>query len=730
MSNQPFPFYKQLDVKDCGPSCIKMVCKFYGKNYDLEKLRKLSSVNREGVSLLGISDAFEDLGFRTMGVDISYEQLKQSNFPLIVHWRNRHFVIVYKIANKKNEDLVYVADPACGKIEYKRNEFLEGWLNESKREKGICLLIEPGLDFYKDEHENESKSMSFLYSYIKPYHKYIIQLLLGLVVGSVIQLIFPFLTQSVIDVGIVNNDLSFISLVLLAQLVLFASQISVDFIRSWILLHISTRINISLISDFLIKLMKLPLGFFDVKMIGDLMQRINDHNRIESFLTTSTLQVIFAFVNFIVFGFVLLLYNTKIFIVFFLGSLLYGLWVIIFMKKRRILDYKKFDQMADNQSALVHLINGIQEIKLNNCEKQKRWEWENIQAKLFKVNLKSLALEQYQQIGGFFLNQIKNIIITFLAANYVIKGYLTLGMMLAIQYIIGQLNSPIEHMISFIRNAQDAKISLERLKEIHLLKNEEDKNLKQEVLPNSQSISLSNLFFGYDGMSSRYVLKNINIKINEGSVTAIVGNSGSGKTTLIKLILGFYSPNRGTVKIDDIDLSNIKSQAWRSEIGAVLQDGYIFPDTIENNIAISEGTINKENLKTAVKVANIQEFIESLPLKYKTKIGVDGIGLSQGQKQRLLIARAIYKNPSFLIFDEATNALDAKNERLIMNNLNEFFKGRTVIVVAHRLSTVRNANQIVVLKEGEIIEIGNHKDLVDNKGEYFELVRNQLELDN
>ncbi len=739
-----FPFYKQLDAKDCGPACLRMIAKHYGKNYSLQTLREKSFITREGVSLLGISDAAEAIGMRTMGVSISYEKLiEETPLPCIAHWKQKHFIVIYKIAKKKTllsfrrgsgGEVIYVADPAHGLIKYTKQEFLDNWLSTKKQgeNKGTCLLLEPTPDFYKQDDEKLNKSnFKFLFSYLKPHKKFITQLLLGMLLGSLLQLIFPFLTQSIVDIGISNQNLGFIYLVLIAQLVLFISRMSVDFIRNWILLHISTRINISLISDFLIKMMKLPIGFFDTKMIGDIMQRIGDHTRIQSFLTTSTLNILFSMVNLVIFGIVLAIYSMKIFSVFLIGSTLYIIWIYLFMKKRRTLDFKRFAQLSDNQSTLIQLIQGMPEIKLNNCEKQKRWDWEKIQAKLFKVNVKSLSLEQYQQVGSVFLNETKNIIITFLAAALVIDGSITLGMMLAVQYIIGQLNSPIVQMINFLHSTQDAKISLERLGEIHNKEDEESPDKEKiTIIPENKNINIANLSFQYEGPHSEFVLKNLEMNIPESKVTAIVGSSGSGKTTLIKLILGFYPPTKGDIKIGDIRLNNISNRLWRQKCGAVMQDGYIFSDSIAKNIAVIDEIIDKEKLLNAVKVANIQDFIESLPLGYNTKIGADGHGLSQGQKQRILIARAVYKDPELLFFDEATNSLDAQNEKVIMNNLEKFFKGRTVVIVAHRLSTVKNADQIVVLEKGNIIEKGTHKDLTQKKGAYYNLVKNQLELGN
>lgn len=724
-----FPLYYQLDAMDCGPTCLRMIAKHYGKSYSVQVLRERSSITREGVSLLGISDAADSIGLKNVGARIGFEQLKNDvPLPCIAHWKQKHFVVVYKIKN----DQIWVADPARGHITYTRDEFLNGWIGTRANDEdmGLCLLLEPTPDFYtfRDEKQNRN-SFRFLLSYLKPYKKYMTQLILGLLLGSLFLLIFPFLTQAVVDIGINNNDLGFITLVLVAQLILFVSITSVEVIRSWILLHLSTRINISLISDFLIKLMKLPIGFFDSKLIGDLLQRIGDQSRIENFLTTSTLNILFSAINLIVFSVVLLIYSWQVFLVFLLGTLIYFLWIQLFMQKRRKLDYLRFEQRSRNQSKLIELINGIQEIKLNNCEKQKRWEWESIQAKLFRVNLKTLSLSQTQDQGAAFIMRLVTILVTFLAARLVINGEITLGAMLAITYIIGQLNGPIDQLLGFLQTAQDAKISLERFGEIHHEKNEEDTDAEQITeLPHNKSISINQLAFQYEGPRSPYVLRDIDLEIPEGKTTAIVGTSGSGKTTLMKLVLGFFNPVEGDISIGNAKLKNISGSFWRGKCGVVMQDGFIFSDSIAKNIAVGEEFIDKTRLYQAVDMACIREFIEELPLGYNTKIGQEGIGLSQGQKQRILIARAIYKQPEYLFFDEATNALDAQNERKVNENIGAISKGKTTVIIAHRLSTVKKADQIVVLDKGRIIERGTHTALIKEKGKYYELVKEQLEL--
>ncbi|WP_396179460.1 peptidase domain-containing ABC transporter [Flavobacterium sp.] len=792
MRKKSFPFYRQPDSKDCGPTCLKIIAKHYGRVLNIQTLRQLSETTREGSNLLNLSDAAESLGFRTLGVKLSLEKLLEAPLPCILHWNANHYVVLYTVekkrrfagswmrgegkkgshptSNTQHPATFCISDPAFGLLEYSQEEFLKRWIGNNADEntqEGIALLIEPTPKFFspsdsygnsrgegarKGKGEDEQTyGFSFLSRYVWQYKSFVVQLIIGLLAGSILQLIFPFLTQSVVDVGIQNQNIHFIYMVLAAQLFLFFGKTALELIRSWIILHLSTRINISLISDFFIKLMNLPISYFDVRMTGDIMQRINDHHRIERILTTSSLSVLFSVINMFIMGGVLAYYNLKIFAVFFVGSFLYFLWVILFLKRREVLDYKRFSEVSQEQSKVIELINGMQEIKLHNAEKQKRWGWEYIQARLFKVSMKSLVLEQTQGIGSNFINELKNIIIIFLSAKLVIDGSITLGMMMAITSIVGGLNGPIMQLIGFIREWQDAKISLARLSEIHDKEDEtQNDSEKLHEIPENCDVVIKDLDFRYIG-SDVNVLENLSLVIPANKVTAIVGTSGSGKTTLMKLLLKFYEPNKGEIILSPKEsgaeatpsfghpsmggetsrgfgLGFISQKAWRNHIGSVMQEGFIFNDTIANNIAIGQDVIDKERLQYAADVANIREFIENYPLRYNTKIGQEGVGMSTGQKQRLLIARAVYKNPEMLFFDEATSALDANNEKEIMEKLNVFFKNKTVVVIAHRLSTVMNADQIVVLEKGKIIEIGTHQELVELKGSYFKLVKNQLQL--
>lgn len=722
-----FPNYKQHDQMDCGPACLRIISKFYKRNFSQAYLQELIQTNRLGSDLGSISDAAEKIGYRSMGVKVSWEKLsEEAPLPCILYWNENHFVVLYKIGKKS----VFISDPAFGLIRYSKEEFLKRW--KQNNEKGIALLLEPLPKFYEHEHLDSEElrfGFKYLFKFIRKSKRFVSQLILGLLVGSLLQVAFPFLTQSIVDIGIRNQDMSFIYLILLAQLMFFVGRTSVEVIRRWILLHLSTRINISTISDFFIKLMKLPISFFDKKMTGDLIQRIGDHKRLERLITTTSLNTLFSSFTLVVFSIILAIYNIWIFVVFTLGTLFYFTWIAFFLKRRKELDYKLFHEVSTEQSKVIELINGMQEIKLHNAERKMRWGWESIQVRLFKISIKQLSLEQLQSVGSSSLNEIKNIFIIFIAAQQVIEGNMSLGMMLAVSYIIGQLNAPVSQLVDFLYSVQDAKISLERLGEIHHRDDEESsENLALTEISGEEDITIEALTFSYPG-SKEKVLDNISLKIPANKVTAIVGVSGSGKTTLMKLILGFYPPEAGMIKVGKTNLANISPSYWRESCGVVMQEGYIFNTSFEENIALGEDYKNKGKIIEAANLANIDSFIESKPQSYKTKIGAEGMGLSTGQKQRVLLARAINKNPRFFFLDEATSALDANNEKAIMNNLQDFFKNRTSVVIAHRLSTVKNADQIVVLGNGKIIEIGGHTELLLNKGAYYNLVKNQLELE-
>ena len=727
-----FPFVKQKDAMQCGIASLSMICQYYGRPYSINYLSNLCQTTTEGVSMLGITDTATQLGLIALTAFVSPEDLlrKDVSLPAILHWKQNHFVVLYKIKH----DVFYVADPAKGLLKYSYIEFINNWISTTlnDREKGVAMFIETTPAFYKKTEiiDEKSRSYEFLIRYIKGYKNLFIQIVGGLLLCCLLQLIMPFLTQAIVDIGINNNDIGFIWLVLLGELMIVIGRTSTDFIRRWLLLHISMRINISLVSDFFIKLLKLPMSFFDTKLMGDLLQRIGDHSRVQNFLTGQVLNVVFTFLSFIIFGVVLFIYNKIIFCVFAVGSIIYALWISAFLQRRKVLDYELFEQQAINQNKTYQFITTMQEIKLQDCERRRRWEWEDTQADLFAIQMKVLKLQQNQEAGSVFINEIKNILITVLAATAVINGYMTLGAMLAVQYIIGQLNSPVEQLMKFIYSMQDVKISLERINEIHQGKNEESKENQKISFDSEKTIRIESVNFKYDRHSLKNILKNVSFDVPEGKVTAIVGASGSGKTTLIKLMLGYYKVLSGKISIAGRDINEYNLKWWRRHCGVVMQDGVIFSESIARNIAVDDGEIDINRLEQAAKIANIHDYVIGLPLKYNTIIGRDGVGLSQGQKQRILIARAVYKNPDFIFLDEATNALDAKNERAIVENLDEFYKGRTVVVVAHRLSTVKNADQIIVLDGGRVVETGNHTTLIEKKGAYYNLVKNQLELGN
>lgn len=723
-----FPFVKQKEAMQCGVACLASLCTYYRKKYSTQFLSNYCISTSTGVSLKSLSVAAEQLGFDTMCVRFSKASLHECHLPCILHWNQNHYVVLYKIDFKRKR--YYICDPAKGLLKMNEPEFDSHWL--SNNDSGIALLLEPSSSFgtIAEESTGNGYSIKLIIDYLKEYKKYLFQIILGLLVGCILQLLLPFLTQSIVDIGISNKDLNFIWIVLLGELLIVIGKASTDFIRRWLLLHISVRVNISLVSDFFIKLLKLPMPFFESKHLGDLTQRVGDHNRVQSFLTNQTLSVAFTLLSFLVLGVVLFVYNDTIFGIFLLGSIAYALWIALFLHKRKIIDYELFEQESINQSKTYQFLSSIQEIKLQNCENRRRWEWEDTQADLFHVKVKSLKLQQLQEAGSLLINEIKNILVTAFSATAVINGDITLGSMLAIQYIVGQLNSPIEQLMNFIYSFQDMRISLERINEIHNGVDEDTEiRTKEMKLGNDKSILFKNVDFKYESCSMKKTLDDVTIKIPEKKVTAIVGASGSGKTTLIKLILGYYNLLGGKITVAENDINSYNLKWWRSQCGIVMQDGYIFSESIARNIAVDDNEIDTQRLEMAAKIANIWDYIQSLPLKYDTKIGQEGTGLSQGQKQRILIARAVYKNPEYIFLDEATNALDAKNERAIVENLAQFYKGRTV-VVAHRLSTVKDADQIIVLDSGHVVEVGSHASLTAAQGTYYNLVRNQLELGN
>lgn len=734
-----YPFFRQLDSMDCGPSCLRMVAAYYGRRFQLADLRDMCYANRNGVNMLGISDAAEAIGFRCVGIKTAFERLRRHVIlPCIIHWRQDHFAVVYKIKVKgegnKLRGYVLVADPAYGLVKYSVAEFLDGWLadREKGEDKGTVLMLSPTMRFYYgDEREEKRYRLSHFFSYIRPHTRMFVQVMLGMLMGLLIQMIFPFLTQSMVDVGILNNNLNFIILVLVAQMILSLSQMAVGFIQSWILLHVTTRINIALIADFITKMLRLPISFFESKKTGDILQRIGDHSRIQNFFTATSISTLFSFFNFFVFAVILGYYNLYMLLFFVVGHALYVGWILIFLKIRRELDFKRFDRAARNQSNIIQIITGAEEIKLNGCEQKMRWRWEGLQAELFDVSVKGLSVSQIQSVGAFFITTVVNVGLSVYAAYLVVNGNITLGMMMSLTYILGQLKGPIGSFIGFVHSYQDARISLERLGEVHFREDEDklNENRLTELPEGDRSIHIRNLNFSYLGPAAPPVLKDLNLDIAQNQVTAIVGESGSGKTTLLKLLLGYYDMQQGSISIGHTNLKNISTYVWRRHCGAVMQDGFIFSDTIAENIAVKDERIDKKRLLYAARLANVQEFAEEQCAGYNTKIGQEGSGLSQGQKQRILIARAIYRDPDYLFFDEATNSLDANNERKILENMNTFFKGRTVVVVAHRLSTVKNADKIVVLDKGKIVEEGTHRELVEKQGYYYHLVKNQLELE-
>lgn len=724
-----FPHYRQMEQMDCGATCLRIIFKYYGQLVSIHKIRKLCQTTRDGVNLLGISEAAEKLGFRTYGVRLSLDQLNEADLPCILHWNQNHFVVLYKIRKGR----YYISDPASGLISYGETEFARNWFATKELHNGFSLLLSPGPSFYQlDEEEPERKlDWKKVTGYFYRYKRLFVQLILGMLLGTILQLIGPFLTQSIVDIGINTKNINFINLILIAQLMLFVGQTSVSFIRSWIMLHITTRVSIAILTDLLIKILRLPMSFFDLKTHGDIMQRMGDQQRVESFITGNSFNILFSLVNMLIFGTLLVIYHKTIFLIFFAATFLYTLWILLFMKYRRELDFRRFKIASENQTYMVEMIQSVRDIKLNNAQKQKRWGWEALQAKLFKFKVDSLTLSQYQAIGSMAINQIKGILITYIAAKAVVNDEITLGGMMAIQYIVGMVASPVESLISFMQSFQDAKISMERLNEIYETQEEENPNKDYLTkLPQDRTITIKNLTFRYFGAGNDPIFSQLNMSFPAGKTTAIVGTSGSGKTTILKLLLRYYEFEEGEIFVGDKRLHQLDYGLWRDSCGAVIQDNYLYADSIGGNITVKDGFQDEMRLQEAIKIANLEDFVAEQPLGVATKVGTAGKGMSQGQRQRLMIARAVYKQPAYLLLDEATNSLDANNEKIITDNLNRFFQDRTVIVVAHRLSTVKNADNIIVLEKGQVVEQGNHVELTARKGKYYELVKNQLELGN
>jgi ATP-binding cassette subfamily B protein len=721
-----FPFFHQLERLDCGATCLRMVARYYNRYYSLEFLRELTYMGKQGVSLLEISDAAEAIGMQTLAVRVSYERLiKDVPLPCIVHWEEDHFMVVYRA----NEQQVWIADPAEGKYQLSREEFLAGWGIEEENKEGVVLVLEPTPEFYHREGEDQDHSRwSYVWSYFKQHSNLLLQLGVGVLVAGLLQIATPFFLKSLVDIGIGHLEPGFISMMILGLFLLFVAQMVVEVFRRWILIHVGMRVNVNILSDFLLKLTRLPLRYFDNRLTGDLLQRIADHERIQRFLTSTTLFSLLSLFNFVAFSLLLFFWNYWVLSIFFIGTLLNLSWVYYFQVKQQEIDYKSYDQYAEHQGKLIELVDGMQDIKLHNAEKSKRWSWERTQAALIRTEIKGAVWSQFQRTGGDFINEGKNLLILFFVANAVLDGSMTIGMLVAIMYVVAQLNSPIRQFIEFMKTFQDAQISLERMNEIHAKANEEDASHKINMLPETGDLNLENVVFQYNGPNSPVVLNGINLNIQKGKTTVIVGTSGSGKSTLLKLLLNFYEPVEGTIRLGEVKLDNLQHKFWREKCGAVLQGAYIFNDTIARNIGLGDEVIDKRRLLKAVKVANIQSFIETLPLGYSTKVGKDGLGLSLGEQQRLLIARAVYKDPEYFFFDEATSALDAFSEMLIMENLNESFPDRTMLIVAHRLNTVRLADHIIVMESGEVVEQGNHDELYYRGGAYHQLVRNQIEL--
>lgn len=736
MFKKKFPFYPQYDSMDCGAACLAMIAKFYGITLSRSKISDMCDITRNGVSLLEIKRAAKTIGLDAIGVSVSLDALKSNNpTPCIIHWNQRHFVVLYRMSKSwraKGQYSFYISDPVFGRVKFSEKDFKKHWLhsNVNNDGNGLLMYFNPHVDYTKEPAVKDNNQWKVLGRHFLRYKKNFLQLGIILIIGLIIQLIFPFLTQLIVDIGIGDKDLSFIYIILIAQAILIISRSIAYFIRSWLLLHISVRINLLFISEFFGKLVKLPMIFFESKKIGDIMQRITDHEQVEEFVTNKSIETTLSIFSLLAFSIVLFYYNITIFIVYVIGSFFYAIWVMTLLNKRKTLNYRFYNKKSQNQSTTYELITSMQEIKLQGCANRKQSEWESLQVELLDLHTDNLKLDQYSEAGNVLINESKNMLVTIIAAISVISGDITLGTMLAIQYIIGQLSLPVEQLAKFIFSIQDVNISMDRINEIY---NRPNEVLSKQIIPESipcGDIIIDKLHFKYTETSRTFALQDVSVKILRGKTTAIVGFSGSGKTTLIKLLLHYYTPSKGTIKMGNTDFYSLDPEWWRSQCGVVMQDGYIFSDTIANNIAASDSDVDMDRVIYASKIANIYDRIMSLPLKFKTEIGANGQGLSQGERQRLLIARSVYKDAPYLFFDEATNSLDTINERMIVEQLNHYYHGRTVVIIAHRLSTIKNADSIIVLDKGRVVETGSHDSLIALKKHYYNLIKNQLALDN
>ena len=722
----------QTDSMDCGAACLCMIARHYGKKYSMRFFRENAHISREGISMLGLSMAAEKVGFRTLSAKITVEQLaEQIALPCILHWDGRHYVVCHRVSGKGSDRVFHICDPAIGKIRVRGDELRSHWLSGhlGEEEVGLAMQLEPAPDFREKQPEDPADGFGLLFfsRYILPHKWQLAGLLFGALVVMTMGYFLPFISQSVVDIGILGRNMDFIVLMMAMQLMISFSQTTVMFMQGWVSLHVNTVINVRLISDYLGKLARMPLPFFEVRTLGDILQRIGDHDRIKSFLMNDLTDIVFATVTFVTFSVVLGIYNWRILAIFLLGNTAYALWVVSFMHYRRELDNRVFQQSATLQNNMVQFIRGMQEIKLNNLEERKCREWESLQAGLYRLGRRGLMIGQVQQAGLLVFSTTTGIAISYMTARRVVDGEMTLGMMTSLSFILGQVSGPIGSFIGFIQRYQDARISLERLGDIHARKEGGmDEGTGRNGMPTGKDIRFRNVSFSYNGMDRDMVLKDISFTIPQGHVTAIVGRSGCGKTTLMKLMQGFYQPVHGTVEVGGTPLPDISLREWRTHLGAVMQDGYIFSDSIAGNVAVDEDA-DMARVEDALEAVNMKGFVHSLPNGTDTKIGEDGLQLSQGQRQRILLARVIYKRPEYIFLDEATNSLDTKNENDIMAYIKKNLKGHTVIIVAHRLSTIRDADSIVVLENGRVAEQGVHSQLLCNKGIYYQLVQAQLD---